>query len=366
MDKIDEASVNIATNLFKKNKSMKIACHFFSFCLITATLLFVSCGKDEPEPLSVTVTAVTPADQATGILISAEVSITFSRAISKNASTLVGIMLLDPSGAEVAATKTFNDAGTIVVIKPSAMLAQSTSYKISVKNVSTDDGAIAPVFTSTFKTLAGAPLIVSSLPANNAVDVENLTKVVVTFNKKIAKTALNIIGMDLGEYVNGTVYGFSQTQVTPTISEDGLSVTFTLAANLASPGSIYYATFRDLAAEDGGVLKAGSIKFTTKNAPLGFASITPANGATDIALNSKVVIVFNKPMKSATLPGVMIMGFPGESWMASFDGYKTLTLSCGTPLKADSKYELWKIGDIVSFSGEKMEKLPDYSFTTGK
>ena len=104
---------------------MKTTYNFFSCCLIMATLLFVSCSKDDTELLPLTVTAVTPADQAKDIAVDKEVSITFSRAISKNATNLVGIQLLNPAGTEIASTKTINDAGTIVTVKPTTHLPQA-------------------------------------------------------------------------------------------------------------------------------------------------------------------------------------------------------------------------------------------------
>ena len=221
-------------------------------------------------------------------------------------------------------------------------------------------------YNSSFNTVAAPLTIVSSVPANNAADVENLTKLVITFSKKIAKTQANLDAVTMGELINGTLYGFTSSHITKAISEDGLSVTIAMAANIASAGSTYVANLANVTAEDGGVLKTASIQFSTKNASLGFTSITPSNGATDVATNAKIVIVFNKLMKSNAMPGIAVLAMPGESWTSIFDGVKTLTFTCSTPLKSATKYELLKVGDIVSFAGEKMETLPAYSFTTGK
>lgn len=344
---------------------MKIILSPVIFCLLMATLLFVSCSKDEPERLPVTVTAVTPADQAKDVAVTQEVSITFSRAISKNAANFVGIQLLNLASTEIASAKTINDAGTVVTVKPTTALATATTFKVLVKNVATDDGVVVQTFNSSFATVIPPLTLASSVPANNAADVENLKQVVITFGKKIAKTQANLDAVTMGELINGTLYGFTASHITKAISEDGLSMTITMAANIASAGSSYIVNLVNVTAEDGGVLTAASIKFSTKNAPLGFASITPANGATNVATDAKIVIVFNKLMKNV-LPGIATYGMPGETWTVEFDGVKILTLTCTTPLKNATKYELLKVGDIVSFAGEKMETLPPYSFTTAK
>lgn len=346
---------------------MKTTYNFFLCCLILATLLFVSCSKDDTELLPLTVTSVTPANNAVGVKVEDPIIITFSRPVSKTLANLTGIVLTKSTGETVTTSMTFSADGTSVTIKPNGLLVNNVIYKLAVKEVQTDDGAIVTPYSSSFTTIVSPLTVVTVVPASGSVDLQNIKQVVFTLSKKIANTKSNLDGIKFGEYgLDGVLVVRSYPLLVKSISEDGLSVVISFPEYLLTVGVKYAAALEKITAEDGALLSYAATIFTMKDAPLAVAYISPANGATGVALDSKVVVTFNKQLKTSTVPGFTVDGYNGEGWTMEFDGMKTVTFACKTALKSEAKYGLMKFGDIISASGEKMDKLPDYSFTTGK
>lgn len=357
--KICKTEIFITMNLIK---SIRIV-----FIVVIWASLVWSCQNEDPI-LPLTVTKVNPPDQTKNLAVTGTfVDITFSRAISKNAANLTGVKLTDPTGAEVASVKTVNANGTVINIKPSSDLSQKTDYKVSVTGVATDDGAIVTPFTSTFTTVTLSLKVLSVIPANGAVDLQNIKQIVFTLDKKVANTKSNLDGIRFGEYgIDGVLIVRGYPLLTKTISADGMNIVLSFPEYMLSVGVKYAAALDKITAEDGSVLTYSAMTFTMKDAPLAIANISPANGATGVALDSKIVVVFNKQLKPGTVPGFTVYGYSGESWAMEFDGTKTVTFTCKTALKGESTYGLMKFGDIISATGEKLDKLPDYSFTTRK
>lgn len=337
----------------------------FVFIVVIWASLVWSCQNEEPL-LPLSVTSVTPANDATGIKVDAPIVITFSRPVAKTPINLTGIVLTKSTGEVVTNSKTFNENGTSITITPNGALANNVVYKLAVKDVQTDDGAIATPFNSSFTTVS--PLkVLNIIPAEGSKDLQNLKQVVFNLDKKVANTKSNIDCIRFGEFgSDGVLVVRPYPLLVKSISDDGLSVIISFPEYMLSVGVKYAAALDKLVAEDGSMLSYAATTFTMKDAPLAIANITPANGSINVALDSKVIVIFNKQLKASMVPGFTVAPKNGESWTMDFDGMKTVTFTCKTALKSETKYDFIKFGDIISYSGEKMEKLPDYSFTTAK
>lgn len=336
------------------------------FIVVIWTSLVWSCQNEEPI-LPLSVTSVTPLNDATGVATDVPIVITFSRPVSKTPANLTGIVLTKSTGEIVTNSMAFNTDGTSVTITPNGTLANNVIYKLAIKDVQTDDGAVVTPLNSSFTTVVSPLKVLSVVPSEGSKDLQNLKQVVFTLSKKVANTNANLNGIRFGEYgSDGVLVVRSYPLLVKSISEDGLSVVISFPEYMLSVGVKYAAALDKLVAEDGSVLSYAATTFTMKDAPLAVAYISPANGATGVALDSKIVVVFNKQLKPSTVPGFTVYGYSGESWTMEFDGTKTVTFTCKTALKGESKYGLMKFGDIISATGEKLDKLPDYSFTTRK
>jgi hypothetical protein len=108
----------------------------------------ITCGStaDITPP---TVTAVSPASAATGVVAVANVTATFSEAVNAASVTTLSMILAPQGGASVAATVVYDATSRTATLHPTTSLAQSATYTATVK------GGSAGV-----KDLAGNPLAV--------------------------------------------------------------------------------------------------------------------------------------------------------------------------------------------------------------
>jgi methionine-rich copper-binding protein CopC len=117
-----------------------------------------------------TVSAITPANGATGVSNGTTVKATFSKAVSQSS---ISIVVTDPNGAAVAGT--LATTGTSGTFTPSALLAPATSYSVSV-NAKLADGLPSTPFTSSFTTGAAVSIFAASLtPATSTQTASPLT-----------------------------------------------------------------------------------------------------------------------------------------------------------------------------------------------
>ena len=84
------------------------------------------------SPSALTLTPV-PADAATGIVVTSNITCTFSNAIAGNAEN--GIILTTAAGVPVAVARTLNAGRTVVTLNPDASLSASTEYLLIVAGV---------------------------------------------------------------------------------------------------------------------------------------------------------------------------------------------------------------------------------------
>lgn len=204
------------------------------------------------------------------------------------------------------------------------------------------------------------PLTVAAVtPVNNSMGIEIPQTVTVTFSRKIGAAQSNLSGLKI------IAPDGSEVQSTKTLDMDGLVVTITPKAALDA-GVAYKVQAKGVTTDDGVHVTEFNSTFTTKSVPLALVSITPANGATGVSTSAKVVIVLSKKVKNAIVNDLTILPFPGETWTTTYDGDKTITLSCTAKLKSNSTYGLFQGAAIESLIDADKLTLPKYSFTTGQ
>lgn len=74
-----------------------------------------------------------PADAATGVAVTVDVTLTFSNALAGNSEN--GIILMTDAGVIKACARTINAARTIVTLNPTTNLAGTTTYLVAVPGV---------------------------------------------------------------------------------------------------------------------------------------------------------------------------------------------------------------------------------------
>jgi glucose/arabinose dehydrogenase/PKD repeat protein len=97
--------------------------------------LYATAGPDTTAPA---VTSTTPAGGATGVALTAPVTVRFSEAMAAATITPANLELRGPGGTLLNRTVTYDTAGQAATITPSAALAASTPYTVTVRSGVTD------------------------------------------------------------------------------------------------------------------------------------------------------------------------------------------------------------------------------------
>ncbi|HVA95883.1 MAG TPA: Ig-like domain-containing protein [Candidatus Dormibacteraeota bacterium] len=239
-----------------------------------------------------TVVSTAPADTATDVAVNTTVAATFS--VPMDAATIDGttFTLTAPGPTAVAGAVTYS--GSTATFTPTSALANSTVYIARITTGAKDPtGApLAADYVWTFTT-APAPAVVSTVPADAAVNVAWSSTVSATFNVAMNATTINTTTF--------TVEGPGATAVSGGVILVGNTATFTPGAALA-PSTLYTATITTGAQDTAGIALAADYVWTFTTSPTPAVTSTgPASGATNAPLNQKVAATFNTPMTASTI-----------------------------------------------------------------
>lgn len=220
-----------------------------------------------------TVTSRSPAPNATGVALGADVIAMFSESVQAGT---ISFVLRDPANNVVPASVIYNDATHTVTLNPTNDLAQSTTYTVTLSGA--QDAAGNPMstdiwsFTTTGPDLV-PPTVISRSPAVGATAVFPGLNVTATFNESVQFTTISFVLRDPAN--NAVAARVTYNDVTRTVT---LNPDFDLA------GSTTYTAFlsgaQDLA---GNPMSAVSWSFTTDaaitNVTIWNSSATPATAS---------------------------------------------------------------------------------------
>lgn len=208
-----------------------------------------------------------------------------------------------------------------------------------------------------------APLLVESVtPADKGVGVKVDAKVVIKFNKKLSAasqsgTGISVVDKDNKAIVVTTTYDATNT------------ITLTPKEALNS-SEVYKVIVKDATADDGAVSSDFTSTFTVEKIPFTIVSITPADKATGVGVNTKIVIVFSKKLNAAVANGeeFAVAGMNvSTGFTTAYDGKTTITLTPTKPMEKNTLYVVF-ISDfhaLQSLDGDILAKV-NTDFTTEK
>ncbi len=235
-----------------------------------------------------TASSFTPADNATGVAVAANLVVNFSEAIQKGTGNLVIKKLSDNSVVETIAVTAANVtvSGTQLTINPTADLGQGTDYYVEIANGAIKDIAgnnyagITGNSTWNFTTATAAditpPTASSFTPADNAIGVAVGANLVINFSEAIQKGTGNLVIKKLSD--NSVVETIAATAANVTVS--GTQLTINPTADLGQ-GTDYYVEIANGAIKDiagnnyAGITGNSTWNFTTATAGGLLQTITP-------------------------------------------------------------------------------------------
>jgi YVTN family beta-propeller protein len=177
-----------------------------NFLSPTFTSKFTTGQSDLTAP---TVTQVIPVDNATGMLATAPIYVSFSKRMDATTISSSLSVYESVSKALVNGIVTVTQDNTVAMFTPSSTLIDGQTYKVSVSTVATDASGkpLAAAFESSFTVVSGHPAIVTIGPANGASGISVSSPVYVDFSKSIDPATVNSKSISLtvdGSLVGGT------------------------------------------------------------------------------------------------------------------------------------------------------------------
>jgi len=265
------------------------------------TLNFTSADVNAP-----TLSSSSPTDGATGIAGTANIVLTFSKAVDVESGNIVIKKSSDDSTVETIAvtdSKITGTGTTTITINPSATLTSSTGYYLNIAATAFDDGSsnsytgITDATTLNF-TIADTvvPTLSSSTPADGATGVAVDANIVLTFSEAVDVESGNITLMKSD---GSTVEAIDVTGSLVT-GTGTTAITINPSATLASSTG-YYLNIAATAFDDSssnsyaGITNATTLNFTIAdvNAPT-LSSSSPSDGAIGVAVDANIVLTFSE------------------------------------------------------------------------
>ena len=275
------------------------------------------CGREQARsPLSPRVTATSPVNGATAVLLNTTVTATFSSVMAPATINNSTFTLTGPGGTAVAGAVSYS--GTTATFTPTVSLAANSVYVGTITRGATDPGGntLSANFVWSFTT--GAPTVISTIPAGRATLVAVNTIVSATFSEPMNPLTLT--------NATFTVTGPGATPVAGVVSYSGSTATFTPTAVLAN-STLFTATITTGAKDPAGAALAANFVWTFTTAPPPtVVSTVPANGASVVPVNTLVSATFSGPMNPATITGTTFtVTGPGTTPVAGVVTYSGTT-----------------------------------------
>jgi methionine-rich copper-binding protein CopC len=287
-------------------------------------------AKTDDKNVSITVTSVpgvtstTPANNATNVLATTTVSITFSKSVNV---TGTAFKLECPTGTPVAFTTSGTGPATVFTLTPTSPLPAGVVCTVTVVASQVTDASnnSHPTADYTFSfTVDTPPTVSSTTPANSATNVALNSTITVTFSKAVSVTgsAFKL------ECPTGTPVAFATSPAGPTAT-----YTLTPSANLPAGVVCTITVVAAQVTDAAGTHLATDLtaSFTTDTAPV-VQSTTPTNNAQNVALTGPVIFTFDKAVTAASGAFTLACNTVAQPFTLSASPATTYTLTPNSAL----------------------------------
>ncbi|MBC7845131.1 MAG: Ig-like domain-containing protein [Flavobacterium sp.] len=334
--------------------------------LLTIAILFIAlisgCANDDFEEVvgvCPVVLSTNPIDGAFGVPLNQIITATFNEEMNP-ATINQSSFIITVGDVPVAGTVTYS--GTTATFTPAARLAINTLYtgriKTSVKDV--DGNNLQTDYVWKFTT-GLSPLVVSTDPANLAVNVPLNKVITATFNMSMNPLT-----------INSTTFTIKQgtTTIAGTISPNPSGTTFTFTPNAPlAEDKVYTATITTGAKNLAGTELASDYVWTFKTLIIPIVVLRdPLSGATGVALNKVISATFNMPMNLLTVNATTFTVKQGAiailGTISSNPSGTTFTFTPAVPLAGNTLYTVTITTGAQNTLGTALASDDVWSFRT--
>jgi hypothetical protein len=269
-----------------------------------------------------TISSRTPGASTTANSTINPVKVTFDRAMNAATITTSSATIKTAGGTTVNSTVSYDSATRTVTISPTAALAESSTYTVTLAaTIAASDGiALGTAETWTFTTGTNVK-ITSRVPANAANNVSPSAVVSVVFNRAIDAATLTASSLALDR---------AGTPVAATIAYNPATNTATLTPNadLATSATYNLTVSSAIRDADNAPVDGATTTFTTSSSATAPAitSTAPVDGATNVATGTNVTATFDRSLDASTVTSANVTLKPdGGSAVAATITYDSAT-----------------------------------------
>ncbi len=301
------------------------------------------------------VVSTDPANGALNVATIKKITATFNEAM--DASSVNATTFLLKQGTN-AVSGIVSYSGNTASFAPTNPLAPNTVYTATITKGSKDQAGTAMIadYVWSFNT-GGVPTVVSTDPANGAINVTMNKNVSATFSTSMNPATVTATSFTLKQG-NNLVPGV--------VTYKGMTATFTPAKLLAA-NTVYTGTITTDTKDEAGNGLSGnySWSFVTGNVPT-VTETDPLSAATGVALNKKIKATFSEAMDPLTLNGTTFLLKQGAIDVAGSVTYMgtSATFSPSANLQPNTKYTATITTDAKNSAGNGLIKDYVWSFTT--
>ncbi len=252
--------------------------------------------------------STSPANNATKIPVNSKININFSAAMRATSfptntitSTTSPIYLLKTTNsANIPCTVSWNSNNTTVTLTPNTSLDLNTEYTlyISTENYGENNSNLATSTTVKFKTASG---VVSSFikdlsPDEAEINVPVGTKMIFYFTESMLASTITNENIYIKKESNGQL-------IDSVVEYDNYTKKVTITPLLYLEPDTYYGIYVTTGVKDANSYSIPSCNWSFKTAAAAAFAIfskTPESNATNIAVNTKVVVVLNNELYSSS------------------------------------------------------------------
>ena len=254
-----------------------------------------------------TLSSSTPADNATGVSVTANIVLNFSDNVDAESGNITIKKTSDDSTIEtidVTGGKVSGSGGTQITVNPSTTLDGETEYYVLIDATAFDDaqgGSYIGISSTTALSFTTAdvtnPTLASSTPADNATGIAINSNIILNFSETVTVSNGNITikkssddsTVEQIDITSGQVTGSNSTQLTVNPSSD------------LAEGTEFYIQIDSTAVVDAssnayaGINDTTTLSFTTSDTtnPT-LSSSSPADNATDVDVDANIVLNFSE------------------------------------------------------------------------
>ncbi len=321
------------------------------------------------------VQTVAPQNGLGNVPLNANLSVIFSGPIDPISVTGSTVFVSGGGANSMPASISFSNNNTKVEITPEAPLPASTQLSFTISGVTDLAGNTVTAQTTHFTTGTAAAItssgIIAENPVNGQTSVPSNAAISLQANAAIDGTTVNTSTFQIYDTTLGTTLAGRYT-----LSADATTVYFLPATPLAAGReySVYFQNYgmTDLAgnAINGCSGCLGNFSFTVgfalSNTAPQVIAVSPAASATQVPINSQIVVSFNEPVNAESLAGVTLSAGGSTVGLSTSlsSGNQFLTITPVAGLLPATAYTL-RIAGVADMSGNVMASPVTSAFTTG-